>query len=88
MNWTGQKVKSKNTHGCFEIVNSMFRTAVHSSVFVLFRLVTRLKHGSSNRGYNSIKMISKGDKKNFKSVGGSSYRGFELPRVKLLTVNV
>ena len=78
--WTkkGQKSKDKEFtwDGCFEI-NSMFRTSVRGFFPVL------------SRAYNMVQVIEskidelKGNKNYFELAGGSSYRGFELPRVKL-----
>ena len=77
MNWSDKKVKTKNLLGCFEI-NSMFRTSVHGFFPDL------------SRAYNMVRVIEgmyrnelKGNKNYFELAGGSSYRGFELPRVKL-----
>ena len=49
---------------------------------VFFRLVTRLKHGSSYRG-KLYRNDVKGNKNYFKLAQCSSYRKFELPREKL-----
>ena len=53
--------------------NPMFRTPVHC----FFRLFNRSKHGSSYR--NDLRR----NKHYFELAEGSSYRGFELPKVKL-----
>ena len=46
--------------------NSKFNVSDCSTLVCFRSFSTCLKRGSSNRGYNSIKMIWKGDKKNFK----------------------
>ena len=79
LNWCDKKVKTRNLLGCFEI-NSMFRTSVHGFLPDL------------SRAYNMVRVIEgkiayktelEGNKNYFEIAGGSSYRWFELPRVKL-----
>ena len=79
LNWSDKKVKTKNLLSFFEI-NSTFRTSVHGFKPDL------------SRAYNVVRVIEgkiayrselKGNKNYFEIAGGSSYRWFELPRVKL-----
>ena len=72
--WCDKKVKTRNLLGCFEI-NSMFRTSVHGFLPDLPR--------AYNRWFEYIENELKGNTNYFEIAGGSSYRGFELPRVKL-----
>ena len=51
--------------------------------YVVFDLSSAGKRGSSYREYNYIENDLKGNENCFELAGGSSYRGFELPRVKL-----
>ena len=67
--WIGVTKKTKNWHGFFEI-NSLSWTSVHGFFFVT--CIIELYR-------NDLK----GSKNNFELAGGLSYRGFELPRVKL-----
>ena len=82
LNWSDKKVKMKNWLGCFEI-NSMFRTSVHGFL------------PDSSRVYNMARVIegkivwkwSERKKNYFEFAGGSSYRGFELPKVRVSKCN-
>ena len=80
LNWSDKKVKTRNLLGCFEI-NSMFRTSVHGFLPDLPRAY--IKHGLSILRVKLYRNVLKGNKNYFEIAGGSSYRGFELPRVKL-----
>ena len=80
LNWSGKKVKTKNRLGCFKI-NSMFQTSIHG-----------FPPNLSCAYYNMVQVIEgkilyrndlNRNKNYFELAGGSSYRGFELPRVKL-----
>ena len=79
LNWSDKKVKTKNLLGCFEI-NSMFRTSVHGFLPDLSRAYI---DGSSISRVKLYRNELRGNKNYFEIAGGSSYRGFELPRVKL-----
>ena len=71
MNWSDKKVKTKNSQGCFKI-NSMFWTSVH--VLISWFELSKVKLYRNDL---------KGHKNYFELAGSSSYRGFELLRVKL-----
>ena len=74
-----KKVKTKNVLGCFEI-NSMFRTSVHGFLPDLWHAYNMVRVIEGKIAY---KTELKGNKNYFEIAGGSSYRWFELPRVKL-----
>ena len=84
MNWSEQKGKTKNFLGCLEI-NSMFRTSVHDFFPTCHELTTwfelsRVKlYRNELKGRRRETIITS----SYILVGGSSYGGFELPRVKL-----
>ena len=75
LNWSDKKVKTKNLLGCFKI-NSMSRTSVHGFFPDL------------SRAYNMVrvikgKIIQKRSEGKHELEAGSSYQGFQLPKVKL-----
>ena len=78
LNWNDKKVNTKNLLCCFEI-NSMFRTSVHRFSPTCHVLITWFELSRVKLYRNELK----GNKNYFELAGGSSYRGFELPRVKL-----
>ena len=79
LNWSDKIVKTRNLLGCFEI-NSMFRTSVHGFLPDLSRAYI---DGSSISRVKLYRNELRGNKNYFEIAGGSSYRGFELPRVRL-----
>ena len=78
LNWSDKKVKTKNLL-CFLEINSMFRTSVHGFFPTCHALITWFELSRVKLYRNELK----GNKNYFELAGGSSYRGFELPRVKL-----
>ena len=73
-----KKVKTKNLLCCFEI-NLMFQTSLHGFFPTCHALTTWFELSRVKLYRNELK----GNKDYFELAGGSSYRGFELPRVKL-----
>ena len=73
-----KKVTTKNSHSCFKI-KSMFWTSVHG-FFPDCRVHISWFELSKVKLYRND---LKGNKNYFELVGSSSYRGFELLRVKL-----
>jgi len=68
--------------GCVQNVNGKFKIQCFGHQYTVFyRLIFKgSKHGLRVKLYiNDLR----GNKNYFELVGGSSYRGFELPRVKL-----
>ena len=63
----------------WEIQNSMFRTPVHCFCPTFYELKTWFELSR----VKSSRYDLRGNKNYFELAGGWSYRGFELPRVKL-----
>ena len=61
----------------------MFRTSVHGFFFDLSRAYKMVRVIEVKLYRNELKALLKGNKNYFELAEGSSYRGFELPRVKL-----
>ena len=82
MNWIEQEVKTLNTWGYFEI-NSMFWSAVQRLTFFFLTTCNALKIWFELSRVKLYRKDLKGNINYSELAGSSSYRGFELPRVKL-----
>ena len=70
-NWSYKKVKTKNSHGCFEM-NSKFRTSLHC--FFFLSISHTLKTWFELSRVKLYRNDLKGNKNYFELAGGSSYR--------------
>ena len=83
--WTegNKKVTKKNWHGCFEINSVLWTSVQWYIVFFCLTCHDLLKTWFELLRVKLRRNNLKGNKNYFELAGGSSYRGFELMRVRL-----